>query len=69
MLERVFTERSLQPPRDSMTSGTKDTPTAWQCEACIVIKRMVMYVERNLITLTSYFIEHSGCFYYGLLSV
>ena len=37
MLEIVFTARSLQPPRDSMTSGTKDTPTDWQCEACIVI--------------------------------
>ena len=37
MLERVFAARSLQPPRDSITSGTKDTPTAWHEEACIAI--------------------------------
>ena len=36
ILDRVTTARSLQPPRVSVTRGTKETPTAWQealCEA------------------------------------
>ena len=37
MLETVFAARSLKPPSDSKTSGTKDTPTAWHGEACIAI--------------------------------
>ena len=37
ILERVLAARSLHPPRDSITCGTKDTPTAWQEVACAAI--------------------------------